>query len=104
MECKQCHEVYAKQFHDDFVKGICLPCQVQNRHDKWWSTIQKELTIYNAAYGTDHDFNSFCYESSINNIQPKRLNAYPELKKVCKREHEWREEYIASNLQPELPF
>jgi hypothetical protein len=103
MECKQCHEDYAEQFHGDFVKGICLPCQVQNRHDKWWATIQQELAIYNSTFNTNHDFNSFCYDSSINIVKPKNLNAYPELKKVCKREQEWAQEYICS-MQPELPF
>jgi hypothetical protein len=104
MTCKQCKEVYAEQFHEDFVKGICLPCQSQNDHDKWWAAIQKELTVYNATFNTDHDFNSFCYDSSINKIKSKSLNAYSELRKVCKREHEWREEYLTSNVQPELPF
>lgn len=104
MECKQCHEVYSYQFTDDFVNGICLPCQVQNRHDKWWASIQKELTAYNAAFKTDYDFNSFSFDSSIGIVNYKRLSDYPELKKVCKYEFEYWEEYRQQCLQPELPF
>lgn len=104
MKCKQCHEDYAQQFYEDFANGICLPCQVQNSHDKWWAKIENELATYNSTHNTDYDFNSFCYDSSIAIIKHKDLGDYQELKKVCKAEGETWEEYRKRNLQPELPF
>lgn len=102
MKCKQCNEVYAVQFHDDFVKGICLPCQVQARHDKWWTKVCKEILRYNHCKHTSYDFNSFCYDCSICKIKVGDLNDYDELKKICKREYEIWTEYLKRNQQLEL--
>jgi hypothetical protein len=104
MKCKQCDEAYDKQFHEDFVKGICLPCQVQNRYDKWWDKIQKGLLTYNTTNNSEYDFNSFSYDCSIGVIKIAYLSEYPELKKICKEEWECWEEYRQQQLQPELPF
>jgi len=104
MLCKQCRYDFDKLFHDDFVNGICLPCQVQNRYDKWWGKVKKELANYNSLHHADYDFNSFCYDSSIGVIKHKTLSNYLELKRVCKREYETWEEYRQQQLQPELPF
>lgn len=102
MKCKQCSEVYDTIFDEDFTKEICLPCQCQNRNDKWWGKVSKEISEYNHINSISYDFSSFCYDCSLFKIKLCDLDGYPELKKICKRECEIWTEYRTRNQQLQL--
>jgi len=102
--CRKCKEVYESRFVEDFVEGVCLPCQVEASRREWEMAVDGELELINEALNADYDFNSFCFDcwASPGKLLPAlSLSKTPIMLDVYDTELSMKQEYY-HETQPNL--
>lgn len=114
--CSHCYELFEKKFVEDFVDGVCLPCQSQIFIENEDRLDLECLAKYNKKHKTNFTIDSFWESAQNGEIEKSTCKGFPRMREIL----EWFEmieaEYLAEqeywkNYQPtlfdnvsELPF